>query len=135
MVERKDRTSLLAAGEAVWRTWYSGDAAGFTAIVPPELITIESASGEFGTLASNLAASRAFAASGGKLTRLVFPRTEIQAYGATAVLYTTYELDVLAGGKTTTRRGAATEVFVQREGRWVHTAWQLAPLAAARQER
>lgn len=127
-----DRKSLLAAREAVWRTWYAGDAAGFTAIVPPELITIESRSGEFGTLATNLAGSRAFAASGGKLTRLVFPRTEIQTYGATAVLYTTYELDVLAGGKTTTRRGAATEVFVQREGRWVHTGWQL---AAAGQER
>ena len=125
----EERKALLDTREAVWRTWYAGDATGFTAIVPPELITIESGSGSFGTLASNLDGSRAFAASGGKLTRLAFPRTEIQAYGATAVLYTTFELDVLAGGKTTTRRGAATEIFVQRDGLWVHTGWQLAPLA------
>jgi hypothetical protein len=121
-----DRKALMAARESVWRAWFSGDTAALTALVPPELVTIESGSGAFGTLASNLADSRGFAASGGRLTRLVFPRTEVQAYGATAILYTTYELDLLAGGKTTTQRGAATEVFVQREGRWINTGWQLA---------
>ena len=127
----EDRKALFTAREAVWRAWFAGDAAAFTALVPPELVTIESGSGAFGTLASNLAASRGFAASGGKLTRIVFPRTEVQVYGATAILYTTYELDLLAGGKTTTQRGAATEVFVQRDGKWINTGWQLAHAAAA----
>jgi hypothetical protein len=98
-----------------------------TALVPPELVTIEPDSGKFGTRASNLEASRGFAAAGGKLTRLVFPRTEFQAYGATVILYTTYELDLVADGKKTTERGAATEVFVRQGDRWLNTGWQLAP--------
>ena len=51
------------------------------------------------------------------------------AYGATAILYTTYELDLLVDGKTHTERGAATEIFVRQNGTWIHTGWQLAPLA------
>ena len=53
-------------------------------------------------------------ASGGFIWR-PNPRTEIQAYGNTAILYTTYEMDLVAGGKRTTERGAATEVFVRRD--------------------
>jgi ketosteroid isomerase-like protein len=122
-----DRKALLTAREAVWRAWFAGDIERLKTLLPPELVTIERGSGDFGTLASNLEGSRAFAARGGTLTRLVFPRTEIQAYGATAIIYTTYELDLLAGGKTTTERGAATEVFVRRGGQWINTGWQLAP--------
>ena len=127
-----ERKALFAAREAVWRAWFAGDAAGLTKLVPPELITIEPNSAAFGTRASNLESSRGFAASGGKLTRLVFPKTEVQAYGSTAILYTTYEMDLLSGGRTSTERGVATEVFVNQNGRWVNTGWQLAPVAAAR---
>jgi hypothetical protein len=126
-----ERKTLFEAREAVWRAWFAGDTGALRTLLPPELITIEQGSGTFGTFTSNVDASRRFAASGGKLTRLVFPRTEIQAYGATAILYTTYELDRVSNGATTTERGAATEIFVQRDGRWVNTGWQLAPLASA----
>jgi Domain of unknown function (DUF4440) len=126
----EERKALLDAREAVWRAWFGGDTKALSTMLPAELISVERATGDFGTLASNLEGSRGFAASGGKLTRLVFPRTEIQSYGATAIIYTTYELDLLSDGKTTTQRGAATEVFVQRDGKWMNTGWQLAPLAA-----
>ena len=122
----QERQALLAAREAVWRAWFAGDAVALGELVPPELVTIDSDDGRFGTRASNLDGSRKFAAAGGTLTRLVFPRTELQAYGNTAVLYTTYEFDLLAGGKTSTERGAATEVFVSRNGRWLNAGWQLA---------
>jgi hypothetical protein len=121
----EDRAAVLKAREAVWRAWFAGDTARLSKLVPPELITIDSDSTTFGTLASNVAASRGFAKSG-KLTRLVFPRTEFQAYGNTVILYTTYEFDLLADGKPVTERGAATEVFVQRDGEWINTGWQLA---------
>jgi len=123
-----DRRAVLAAREAVWRAWFAGDTTALSALVPPELITIEPGSDTFGTRASNLDGARGFAASGGKLTRLVFPRTEFQRYGNTVILYTTYELDLLNGGTTTTQRGVATEVFVRQDGRWINTGWQLAPI-------
>ena len=126
-----DRTALLAAREAVWRAWFSGDADALAKLVPPELVTIDPGSDAFGTRASNLDASRGFAASGGKLTRLEFPRTELQAYGNTVILYTTYDLELFTGGKTERQRGVATEVFVRRDGRWLNTGWQLAPLPPA----
>jgi hypothetical protein len=121
-----EKKELLAAREAVWRAWFAGDTKQLTSLLPPELVTVES-SPTFGTLQSNLEQSRGFAAGGGKLARLVFPTTEIQAYGATAIIYTTYEMDLVVDGKTRTERGVATEVFVRRDERWINTGWQLAP--------
>jgi hypothetical protein len=122
-----ERAALMKAREAVWRAWFAGDEATLKTLVPPELITIDPESSGFGTLTSNLEGSRGFASDGGKLTRLVFPSSEIQAYGSTAIIYTSYEMDLQIGGKTRTERGMATEVFVQKDGKWLNTGWQLAP--------
>ncbi|HET7697709.1 MAG TPA: nuclear transport factor 2 family protein [Vicinamibacterales bacterium] len=121
-----EKREVLATREGVWRSWFAGDAKQLTSLLAPELITIDSSS-RFGSLESNLEASRGFAAGGGRLTRLVFPTTEFQAYGATVILYTTYDMDLLVDGKTRTERGAATEIFVRQGDRWIHTGWQLAP--------
>jgi len=123
----EERAAVLAAREAVWRTWYAGDIAALERLVPPELITVGFGPGGFSTRQLVLAGSRDFAAGGAKLTRLVFPRTEFQAYGSTVILYTSYETDVTKDGRTRTERGLATEVFVQQDGRWLNTAWQLSP--------
>ena len=124
-----ERKSVLAVREGVWRAWFAGDTASLMKVLPPELVTIGT-SGSFATRTASLEASRGFAAAGGKLTRLVFPRTEFQAYGATVILYTTYDMDLVSDGKARTERGAATEIFVQqRDGRWIHTGWQLAALS------
>jgi hypothetical protein len=125
-----ERADVLAAREAVWRAWFAGDTVRLANLVPPELITLED-SDQFGSRASTIEGSRGFAASGGKLTRLVFPRTEFQAYGQTVILYTTYEMDVTTGGKTQTDRGVATEVFVRQNGQWLNTGWQLARRASS----
>lgn len=124
-----DRASLMKAREAVWRAWFAGDEPALLKLLPPELITIEPGSATFGTRTSTLAGSRGFAAGGGKLTRIAFPSTEIQAYGSTVILYTSYEMDLLNGGQTRTERGMATEIFVQKDGQWINTGWQLAPNA------
>jgi hypothetical protein len=126
-LEHAERAALLAVRESVWRAWFAGDTRTLERLLPPELITLDS-SGQFGSLTSTLNDSRGFAASGGKLARLVFPRTEVQAYGATVILYTSYEMDLVTGGATRTERGVATEVFVQQPGgSWLHTGWQLTP--------
>jgi len=126
VLSETDRVALLTAREAVWRAWFAGDAEALARLVPAELVTIEPGSESFGTRESTLAASRAFVASGDKLMRLEFPRTEFQTYGNTVILYTTYEMDVASGGRTRTDRGVATEVFVQQNDRWLNTGWQLA---------
>jgi hypothetical protein len=122
-----ERASLMKAREAVWRAWFGGDEAALRKLLPPELITIEPGSSTFGTLKSTLEGSRGFAGGGGKLTRIVFPTTEIQVYGNTAILYTSYEMDLQSGGQKRTERGMATEVFVNKDGTWLNTGWQLAP--------
>jgi hypothetical protein len=121
------KQSLLEAREAVWRAWYGGDTAALEKLLPAELVTLTPGADAFGERAGIIGASSHYAASGGKLTRLAFPRTEIQAYGATAIIYTSYELGLVEGGKPRTEKGKATEVFVRRDGRWLNTGWQLAP--------
>jgi hypothetical protein len=125
-LDDEERTSLLKAREAVWRAWFGGDRAALLKLLPPELVTIEP-TGSLGTLESTLSGSRGFAGSGGKLTRLSFPTTEIQVYGNTAILYTSYEMDLQGGGAARSERGMATEIFVRKDGEWLNTGWQLAP--------
>lgn len=123
-----ERTALMKVRESVWRAWFAGDRDELTRILVPELITLGS-NGKAGTLTSTLQGSHDFAASGGKLTRLEFPSTQIQAYGSTAILYSSYVMELQVGGDTHTEKGMATEIFVQRDGKWVHTGWQLGPTA------
>jgi len=122
-----EKASLLKAREAVWRAWFGGDQAALKELLPPELITLDGAGDHFGTLESNLEESQSFATSGGQLRRMEFPRTEFQAYGNTAIIYTTYVLEIEAGGQVQKESGKATEIFVRRGDRWLNTGWQLTP--------
>lgn len=126
MLDADERALLMKAREAVWRAWFAGDQAALMTLLPPELITIEPGSNGFGTRTSTLEGSKNFAAGGGQLTRLAFPSTEIQVYGNTAILYTSYEMDLTSGTQTRTERGMATEAFVLKDGQWLNTGWQLA---------
>ena len=128
-LDESERAELMKAREAVWRAWFAGDEPALRKLLPPELITIEPHSETFGSFTSTLEGSRGFAAGGGKLTRLAFPSTEVQVYGNTAVLYTSYKLDLQSGGQTRSERGMATEAFVLKDGQWLNTGWQLAPSA------
>ena len=122
-----EKASLLKAREAVWRAWFAGDERALRELLPPELITLDGPPGVFGTLDSNLRESASFAKSGGKLVRIAFPRTEIQAYGRTAIIYTTFEVEMNVNGEVSKEAGRATEVFVRRGERWLNTGWQLGP--------
>jgi hypothetical protein len=119
------RRQLFEAREAVWRAWFSGDVAALEALLPPELITIEGS--VWGTRASVIAAARRFSGGGRTLTKLEFPRSEVQAYGRTALIYTAYAVETRRGADTTRETGTAIEVFVMRDGKWLNSGWQLAP--------
>lgn len=120
-----EKKSLLEAREAVWRAFFTGDRTTLEKLLPEELITIDPSRGEWGNRAGALEGSQGFAASGGKLVRLEFPKTEIQTYGSTAIVYSTYLYEIERDGKRSTNSGRATEVFVNRDGVWVNPGWHL----------
>jgi ketosteroid isomerase-like protein len=93
--------------------------------LPPEFIGIGWGEGPWSDRAASLAGSEEFARGGGKLTRLEFPRTEIQAYGDVAFVYSTYLVEFTSEGQPVVQEGRATEVFVRRRGKWLHPGWHL----------
>jgi ketosteroid isomerase-like protein len=119
-----EKKSLLAAREAVWRAWFANDTPQLTELIPPELIAIDT-SEQWKTREDELDGAKDFATKGGKLVRLEFPQTEIQAYGHTAILYTKFVLETEIEGKRTTLSGRATEMFVFRHHKWVNVGWHL----------
>jgi len=121
----KQRQELLRDREAVWRAWFAGDRARLEAAVPEDTIAINAGEEQWQNRASTLAGSRQFAESGAKLLRLEFPRTEIQVYGDTAILYTTYLFETETAGGRQVQSGRGTELFVHRNGRWVNVGWHL----------
>jgi ketosteroid isomerase-like protein len=120
-----EKKNLLEARESVWRAFFSGDRATLEKLLPEELLTIGPETGEWGTRKATLEGSAGFAAGGGKLIRLEFPKTEIQAYGSTAIVYSEYLYEIEFSGKRSTSSGRVTEVFVHRNGTWVNPSWHM----------
>lgn len=119
------KQQLLTAREAVWRAFFGGDQVTLGKLIPEETIAINAGPGEWENRAAILAGSKGFAASGGKLTRLEFPKTEIQVYGPTAIIYTTYLYELEFNGQRNVSQGRATEIFVRRNNEWVNSGWHL----------
>jgi ketosteroid isomerase-like protein len=119
------KTKLLEAREAVWRAFFSNDRAALDRLLPEELVTIEPMGNEFGNRQAVMTGAEGFAKSGNKLVRLEFPKTEIQVYGYTAVIYSTYLYELEKDGKRTPHSGRVTEVFVNRNGQWVNPGWHM----------
>jgi ketosteroid isomerase-like protein len=117
------KKSLLEVREAVWRSWFANDQAKLEKLVPPDTITIEPGSGDFGNQKAVLEGAKEFAKSGQKLVRLDFPKTEIQCYAYTAIVYSTYVYELEQNGKRSTRSGRVTEMFVYRNGQWLNPGW------------
>ena len=119
------RQELLRAREAVWRAWFSNDQASLQKMIPAEAVAIDAGADRWSDRAAILEGAKDFAASGAKLVNLEFPRTDIQVYGRTIILYTTYVTELETQGKKSTQRGRGTEVFVERDGQLVNTGWHL----------
>ena len=124
-IDAEMKKRLLDAREAVWRSWFSGDRASLEKLIPAETIAIESGHNNWSNRQTILDGSVEFAKGGGKLVKLEFPRTEIQAYGATAVVYSNYSFELEQGGQRINQSGRVTEVFVLRNGQWVNPGWHM----------
>ncbi len=121
------RNNLLAAREAVWRAWFAGDTTQLTQLLPDDTIAINSEGGDqWPGRDAILESSKQFVASGSKLVRLEFPKTEIRAYGRTAIIYTNYLFETESvSGQRNISTGRATEVFVFRNGKWLNPGWHM----------
>jgi hypothetical protein len=116
---------VLAVREAAWRAFFGGDVKTLADLLPPEFIGIGMNDGPFTGLTATLDASRAFRDRGGRLVRLAFPETDAQVFGDVVVLYGRYEVVVFSAGAERTMRGRLTELFVKRNGKWLHPGWHL----------
>lgn len=121
---------LLAVREGAWRAWFAGDAAALERVLPDDFIGIAWTDGPFAGKAQTLAASKAFRDGGGRLVRLTFPETRAHRFGDAVILYGRFEITLETGGSEQTVRGRLTETFVKRDGRWLHPAWHLDPVAS-----
>lgn len=116
---------LLDAREAVWRSWFAGDRATLEKLIPDETLAIEAGDNNWSNRQTILNGSTEFGKTGGKLMKLEFPKTEIQVYGLTAVIYSNYLYELEIGGQRSTHSGRVTEVFVNRKGQWVNPGWHM----------
>jgi Domain of unknown function (DUF4440) len=117
---------ILAIRETAWRSWFSNDRAAFQGVVPEELVALGWGGGPWEDRTQTLVQMEEFAKSGGTLAVLEFPRNVFQQYGDVVILYTRFRVvitDRAGTAQETTGRG--TEVFVRRNGRWIHTGWHL----------
>jgi ketosteroid isomerase-like protein len=126
-----EKKRLLDAREAVWRAYFMGDRPTLEKLLPEELLTLEASNGAWGNRKAVLESSTRFATSGGKLIKLEFRKTEIQAYGYTAIVYSNYAYEIEQGGNRISNSGRVTEVFVYRNGEWVNPSWHMDSVNAA----
>jgi ketosteroid isomerase-like protein len=125
LLPEPEKKRLLDAREAVWRAYFAGDRAALEKLLPEELLTLEASNGDWGNRKAVLESAARFAASGGKLIKLEFPKTEIQAYGYTAIVYSNYAYEIEQGGNRISNSGRVTEVFVYRNGGWINPSWHM----------
>ena len=116
---------ILTAREAAWRAYFGGDVTTLGNLLPDNFIGIGMNDAPFADRAGTLEGARAFHAGGGQLVRLAFPETEAQQFGDVVVLYGRYEVVIASDGAERTMRGRLTEMFVRREGKWLHPGWHL----------
>lgn len=116
---------VLALREAAWRAWFGGDEAALRSMLPEDFLAIGAGGSEISDCEKVIASSRAFKESGGRLVSLAFPETRAQRFGDTVVLYGSYEATIVSDGEEKQMRGRLTEVFIKREGKWLHPGWHL----------
>lgn len=124
-VSAEARQKILIAREAVWRAFFSNDCVALEKMIPEEAIAIDADQEQWSNRASILSSAKWFADNGGKLVKLEFPKTEMQVYGNTIIIYTTYLYELEIGGKREAKSGRGTEIFVRRGDAIVNVGWHL----------
>jgi len=116
---------VLAVREAAWRAWFAGDEAALRSILPEDFLAIGWGGDQISDREKTIASSRGFKESGGRLVSLSFPETRAQRIGDTVIFYGSFDVKITTGDKEEQVRGRLTEVFVKRDGKWLHPGWHL----------
>ena len=117
---------ILALRERAWRTWFSNDSAGFKQVVPAELLAIGWDGGPWQDRAETIKGMADFAKSGLALQELHFLKNAWQQYGDVIILYSSFHVGLRGPkGEKQDTYGRGTEIFVKRNGKWIHTGWHL----------
>jgi hypothetical protein len=119
------RKELLEARSTAWRAFFQKDLTVLEQILAPELIAIQEQVERWDNRASLLKMAQSMKERGVQLTRLEFPRTEIQLFSNTAILYYTYVMEQRLGDQAVVDSGRGTEIFIRRDGKWVDVGWHL----------
>ena len=118
---------LFEARDAAWRSFFQEDpAAAIERTISPNVIAIQENQEKWDNRAHLTAMAKAMQSQKIQLIQLEFPRTEVQVFGDTAILYYTYIFETgTEGGRSGVDAGRGTEVFVREKGRWLDTGWHL----------
>jgi hypothetical protein len=118
-------SELVVLRRAVWSAWFSGDTAALRHYLGPELVAIGPDARPWHDFEGSVREAARFAASGGRLVSIEFPRTLGHRFGGAIILFSEYRATLQLDGATRVVDGRATEVFIRSGGRWVHTSWHL----------
>jgi hypothetical protein len=118
-------TNLEVVRKAVWVDWFSGDTVALRRSLAPELVAMSMGAPHWQSLDETIASSAKFKADGGKFVSVSFDSTMTHQFGDVIVMFSHYAVTTESSSGRTTRKGRATEVFVQSNGQWVHTSWHL----------
>ena len=118
-----EQEEILKVREAVWRAWFANDVKTLKELVPPDTIVISAGEEKWKNQTEVFQSAAQFQATGGKLIRLEFPRTDIQHFGQVAVIYSQYVVETEVEGKRSVTSGRVTEIFVLRHGKWTNPGW------------
>ena len=126
-IPEQTRRELIEARDAAWHAFFERDpAAAIEKALGADLIAIQESEKEWEDRAHLIEIAKGLQRKGVSLLRLEFPRTEIQLFGDTAILYYTYVFETGINGKSTgVDAGRGTEIFVRRDGRWTDVGWHL----------
>jgi len=119
------KEELLQVREHVWKAYFANERPFLEEVLPAELIAIDPGAKQWSTRDSILDGAKHFAESGNKLTKLEFPRTDMQCYGNVVEIYSTYHLELQGASGPSSESGRATETFVYRDGKWLNVGWHM----------
>lgn len=117
------RADVLATRDAVWRAWFANDRVTLDRLLPADMIALNAGDSTWYDRAGVLRMAAQFAAAGGRLVELYFPRTRVQRFGDVAIVYSTYRIEFQQAGQRYVVRGRATDTFVKTEDSWINTGW------------